>query len=247
MGIGHSPVPQVIADYRLNLFFESPPISLMDTYFMVMSFVTGNMTIATFFYKDCFMASWTDRKTIRKILAAAAFIVLVAVIASFVTSRLKKPSAKKPDSTVINPEATLSASSIKHESIKNGFRQWSMEADRVDYFEAGKIAEFTGARASFFTNEGREAGLSAEKCRISAETGAVEAEGNVTVKYYDHTITTARLNYQGKEHIIESMEKVRIAGSRLNLTAESFRIDLNGNELTCTGDVKGSINDLYFN
>lgn len=192
------------------------------------------------------MPSWTDRSSIRKILAAAAFIILTAVIASFIVSRLKTPS-EKPDSSGINPEATLSASSIKHESIKDGFRQWSMEADRVDYFEAGKIAEFTGARVSFFTKDGREAGVSSEKCRISAETGAVEAEGNVTVKYQDHTITTARLNYYGKEHIIKTDKKVIITGSRLNLTASDCSIDLNKNELTCSGSVKGSINGLYFN
>lgn len=186
-----------------------------------------------------------DNKTLRRTLAAAAFIVLAAVIISFVFSRFKKP-ASKPDSSNINPEATLSASNIKHESIKNGVKQWSLKADMVDYFEAGKIAEFTGAKASFFAKDGKEAELSAEKCRISAETGEMEAEGNVSLTYFDHTITTAKLNYESKKHIIESKEKVRVTGSRLNMTADVFSLDLNGSEIICTGDVKGIINDLYF-
>jgi len=186
-----------------------------------------------------------DNRTIRRILAIAALIVLAAVIMSFVFSRFKTP-AKKPDSSNINPEATLSASSIKHESIKDGIKQWSLQADRVDYFEAGKIAVFTGAKASFFNKDGKEAGLSAQKCRISAETGAIEAEGDVSLTYFDHTITTAKLNYESKQHIIESKEKVKVTGSRLNMTADGFSLDLNGSEIICSGHVKGIINDLYF-
>lgn len=191
------------------------------------------------------MKSVTANKRLRKIIASAAIIIFTAVIMSFVFSRLKNPSSK-PDSSGINPEATLSASSIKHESIKDGVKQWSLQADRVDYFEAGRIAEFTGAKASFFTKDGHEAGLSAEKCRISAETGEIEAEGDVSLTYFDHTITTAKLNYESKKHIIESKEKVRVTGSRLNMTSEGFSLNLDGSEIICTGDVKGSINDLYF-
>lgn len=191
------------------------------------------------------MKSETDNKRLRKIIAAAAMIILGAVILSFVVTRLKKP-AEKPDSSGINPKATLSASSISHESIKDGVRQWKLKADRVDYFDAGKIAEFTGAKASFYTKDGKEAGLSAEKCRISAETGAMEAMGEASLTYFDHTITTAKLNYESKKHIIESKEKVRVTGSKLNMTADSFSLDLNGSEITCTGEVKGSINGLYF-
>lgn len=186
-----------------------------------------------------------DNSLIRKILAAAAIIVLVAVLMSFAFFRFKRPQGK-PDSSNINTEATLSASSIRHESIKNGVKQWSLSADRVDYFEAGKIAEFTGSSASFFTKDGKEAALSSEKCRISAETGAIEAEGNVSITYFDHTIRTAKLNYESKQHIIETMEKVRVTGSRLNMTANGLILDLNGSEIICTGDVKGMINDLYF-
>jgi len=191
------------------------------------------------------MKAGMDNKTLRKLVASAAFIVIAGVIMSFVFSRFKKP-ASKPDSSNINQEATLSASSIKHESIKDGVKQWSLKADRVDYFEAGKVAEFTGAQASFFAKDGREAGLSAEKCRISAETGAIEAKGDVALTYFEHTIKTAKLNYESKQHIIQSKENVRVTGPKLNMTADEFSLDLNGSIIICSGDVKGIINDLYF-
>jgi LPS export ABC transporter protein LptC len=153
------------------------------------------------------------------------------------------PSGKEDDSPPAQTgEPSMTIGKVHQESVRDGKKEWSLDADTVEYMEEQQKAVFQGPAVTFYLKDGREAHLMAQQGILKTESNDLEVSGHVVIKFDKYRLETEKLNYEHQRRIIFGTVPVKITGDAFHLAADSVFVELNDRRASFEGNIKGSIN-----
>ena len=136
-------------------------------------------------------------------------------------------------------EANLTISKIHQTATRKGVKEWSLDADSAQFFNARKQLVLKTIAMVFFLENNRRVRLSADKGILATESKDVTVTGNIEVKSEQNRLKTDELHYTYEERLLFGDVPVEIIGQTFNLKADRMSYDLKSNRAVFEGNVRG--------
>jgi len=184
-----------------------------------------------------------NHKTLKLILLSVIVSALGIILAVFVTHRhfIEKKGDVVSD---IRSEANISIGKAHQTAIKNGIKEWNLEASSVNYMGDKNQAIFQDLFITFYLKDKSQVYLTANKGILNIDSNDMEIFGNVVVKSATYRLKTENLFYRHNRRIIFSKVPVTVTGAVFDLAADSMSLNLNTNKTMFEGKVKGTLREV---
>jgi lipopolysaccharide export system protein LptC len=170
----------------------------------------------------------------------SALLTGLVVHGYFKYREIKKNPAKLIEAI---PQGTnIVLGEVRHTAVRDGKKEWILEASSAHYSENTREAVFTDVRVTFFIENGEAVNLEGEKGTIDTASNDMQVTGHVRVAKGDYTLLTENIEYDHTTRHITSLSPVRILSRSLELRADSMQVDLAQETAVFTGAVEGQIN-----
>ena len=179
----------------------------------------------------------------KRILITILVIGIVLMFGLLVTVFLKyRGFAENPASLVeIIPDgADISIGEIQHTAVKDGRKEWSLEAASAKYSDSAKEALFEDVQVSFFLENDREVVVKGRQGRLDTETNNIDISGDVIVKDAAYQLAAETIYYDHVHRKINIPVPVKITGQTFELGASEMTVDLGSETALLKGAVKGT-------
>jgi LPS export ABC transporter protein LptC len=187
------------------------------------------------------VAGGQDRtRQLKGILLVLGILVLVGVIAMFSIQRTGTTRDEQDASTVSN-DATVSLEGVHHTDIREGSKEWLLDAEYADYRLEQNIAYLKMLEASFFDSNGETVLLFADSGVWKRDSNDLEVSGNVVLKNSQYVMRTDRLLYNESEQLFSTTSKVEILAHAIRKVADGMTYSLNTGNIVLEGNVEGEI------
>lgn len=190
------------------------------------------------------MAAIMNKKpgTLKFFLFLSILIIVGAVITIFVTHR-QEQKKQKQDILPNQDAATVSINKVRQTATKDGLKEWSLNAESVQYMDSKKKAVFNKLLVTFFLKEKKKVYLSADQGILKTDSTDIEVTGNVILQNENCRLESEKLNYNHKKRIIFSKVPVKIISDAFDFVADSMSFDLNTNRTLLEGSVEGTFSE----
>jgi lipopolysaccharide export system protein LptC len=181
----------------------------------------------------------------KKILLAALLLGIVILTGLMVRGYVKYREFKKNPAKLIEaiPQGTnIVLGEVRHTAVRDGKKEWILEASSAHYSENTREAVFTDVKVIFFMDNGEAINLEGQKGTIDTERNDMQVTGHVRVTKGDYTLLTESIEYDHKTRHITSQSPVRIVSRSFELQADAMQVDLAQETAVFTGAVEGQIN-----
>ena len=185
-----------------------------------------------------------NTKTLKLFFLSVIIITLAVIVAVFVGYRLIS-NKQKAILSAIPKQADISLDKIHQTAIKDGVKQWSLDAGSAEVIAEKKMAIFKDASITFFLKDQKKLFVTAAQGIVNTDTNDIEARGNVRVKHEDYRLQSEQLHYNHKKSIIYANNPVKITGNLLEISADSISLDLNTSKALLKGNVRGTLNEKF--
>lgn len=177
-------------------------------------------------------------KIIRWLSIAALCIGLAVLVGVFF---LKRDSEETGPSLIesLPIEANLTISKVHQTATRDGVKEWSLDADSAQFFNAQKQLVLNAIAMVLFMENNRQVHLSADEGTLTTESKDVIVKGNIEVTSEQNRLKTEELHYNHEEKFLYGNVPVEIFGQAFNLKADRMSLDLNKNRAVFEGNVKG--------
>ncbi len=184
------------------------------------------------------MKSSLPVKRLKLLLVGLMAAAAVALAGGFA---LKRWVFEKPEVllTALDDKAQLALQKIHQTATRGGITEWSLEADSARYLDESKELLLENLAVEFFMDDGARMLLTADRGTLRTDTNDIAVRDNVRVTKEDLALSTAALDYDHRERILTSRAEVRITSGGSEITANTFRYDLNTRQAVLDGDVRG--------
>ena len=140
------------------------------------------------------------------------------------------------------PEGTnIVLGEVRHTAVREGRKEWVLEAASAHYSERSKEAVFEDVRVIFFMDNGDEVHLQGRKGTINTASNDMQVTGAVRIQKEDQALMTERIEYNHETRYLTSQSPVRIVGRNFDLRADTMEVDLAAETARFTGAVEGRI------
>ena len=140
------------------------------------------------------------------------------------------------------PEGTnIVLGEVRHTAVREGRKEWVLEAASAHYSERSKEAVFEDVRVIFFMDNGGEVHLQGRKGTINTASNDMQVTGAVRIQKEDQALMTERIEYNHETRYLTSQSPVRILGRNFDLRADTMEVDLAAETARFTGAVEGRI------
>ena len=144
------------------------------------------------------------------------------------------------------PEGTnIVLGEVRHTAVREGRKEWVLEASSAQYSETSKEAVFNDVKVTFFMDDGGEVYLEGQKGTINTASNDMQVVGDVRVLKDDQTLMTERIDYNHETRYLTSPSEVRILGRNFDLRADRMQVDLATETALFTGAVEGKIDAAH--
>ncbi len=140
-------------------------------------------------------------------------------------------------------DADISIGGVYQESLRNGIKEWSLNAVSADYFEKNNTVKFNDLYLTFFLEDGEKVIIQADKGILRTDTNNIEVDGNVIITSKNYKLVTEKILYDHKRRIIFSKTHVHITGDSFDLKADAMSHDLKTDKASLEGMVTGELNE----
>ena len=183
-----------------------------------------------------------NHKKLKLILLSIIFVALGVTLTVFVSHRR---ILEKEENIVsgIQSKANISIGKAHQTAIRNGIKEWSLDAASVNYIVKKNQAIFQDLSVTFYLKDKSEVYLTANKGILNIDSNDMEIFGNVVVKSTTYRLKTENLFYRHNKRIIFSKVPVKIAGAAFDLAADSMSLNLNTNKTMFEGNVEGILSE----
>ena len=127
--------------------------------------------------------------------------------------------------------------------MKNGIKEWTLNASSADYFEEQKKINFKNPDVTLFLDDGKKVMLKAEQGVLFTDSNDIEVEGDVIVTHKNYRLLADKIFYDNTKRIIFSKTHVKIMGDSFNLEADSMSHDLKTDRAFFEGMVTGVLSE----
>lgn len=180
------------------------------------------------------------------ILTAIILITVGAVALRFIDDRQdrdRRQDDSQASGTGAPPGATMALSNVRQTSIKDGIKDWHLDAASATLLEAEHKMILNAPRVEFFMQNGETLTLTAREGVLDTETNDIQVSGNVIVRHQSYTLTGEAFAYTHATQHLVSQAPVQINSDRMDLSAERMTVDLKTQQTELAGNVKGRINE----
>ena len=187
-----------------------------------------------------------SRSYIRQIKGALLLIgilVLGSVIALFVMHQKKASSGQSGGVAVIKNKATISLEGVHHTAIKEGVKDWSLDAESADYRLEDSLAVFRTLHVTFYREGGDDVFLSAPLGTWHTDSNDLDVTGHVMIKNRQYELQTEKLIYIHKNRMCVTRAPATVTSEAFKITADNMRYDLGRNLIHLNGNVIGIIDE----
>jgi LPS export ABC transporter protein LptC len=184
-----------------------------------------------------------NHKKLKLILLSAIVSALGITLAVFITHRnsLDKKGHVVSD---IRSKANISIGKAHQTAIKNGIKEWNLEAASVNYMVEKNQAIFQDLFITFYLKDKSQVYLTANKGILNIDSNDMEIFGNVVIKNATYRLKTENLFYRHNRRIIFSKVPVTVTGDALEIAADSMSLNLNTNKTMFEGKVQGTLREV---
>lgn len=180
-------------------------------------------------------------KKLKIFLLSFAVITTGIILSIFVGHRIFAIKEKIiPD---IDNKAQISLNKIHQTATRDGQREWSLDATKVNYITEQKLANFQDLFVTFYLKDNSEVYLTADQGILETDSKDLEARGNVVVTHGEYKLNTEVLHYNNNDHMILSKAPVKITGNTLFLVADSMSLNLKTKTALLEGKIEGTLVD----
>ena len=184
-----------------------------------------------------------NHKKLKLILLSAIVSALGITLAVFITHRNSLDKKGHVVSTIRN-KANISIGKAHQTAIKNGIKEWNLEASSVNYMGDNNQAIFQDLFITFYLKDKSEVYLTANKGILNIDSNDMEIFGNVVIKSATYRLKTENLFYRHNRRIIFSKVPVTVIGDAFELAADSMSLNLNTNKTMFEGQVQGTLREV---
>ncbi len=184
-----------------------------------------------------------NHKKLKLILLSIIFVGLGLSLAAFISHR-RLPGKEKNIVSDIRNKANISIGKAHQTAIKNGVKEWNLDAASVDYMVKKNQAIFQDLSITFYLKNKTQVYLTANKGILKIDSNDMEILGNVVVKNLTYRLKTENLFYRHNQRIIFSKVPVKVSGAAFNLIADSMSLNLNTNKTMFEGKVQGTLREI---
>ena len=183
-----------------------------------------------------------NHKKLKLILLSIIFVALGVTLTVFVSHRR---ILEKEENIVsgIQSKANISIGKAHQTAIRNGIKEWSLDAASVNYIVKKNQAIFQDLSVTFYLKNKTEVYLIANKGILKTDSNDMELFGNIVVKNSKYRLKTENLFYRHNKRIIFSKVPVKVAGAAFDLAADSMSLNLNTNKTMFEGNVEGILSE----
>jgi len=183
-----------------------------------------------------------NHKKLKLILLSIIFVALGVTLTVFVSHRR---ILEKEENIVsgIQSKANISIGKAHQTAIRNGIKEWSLDATSVNYIVKKNQAIFQDLSVTFYLKNKTEVYLIANKGILKTDSNDMELFGNIVVKNSKYRLKTENLFYRHNKRIIFSKVPVKVAGAAFDLAADSMSLNLNTNKTMFEGNVEGILSE----
>ena len=190
------------------------------------------------------MKSSLPVKRLKLLLVGLMAAAAVALAGGFA---LKRWVFEKPEVllTALDDKAQLALQKIHQTATRGGITEWSLEADSARYLDESKELLLENLAVEFFMDDGARMLLTADRGTLRTDTNDIAVRDNVRITKEDLALSTEALDYDHQERILTSRAEVRITSGGSEITANTFRYDLNTRQAVLDGDVRGVFSENH--
>jgi len=184
-----------------------------------------------------------NHKKLKLILLSAIVSALGITLAVFITHRNSLDKKGHVVST-IRSKANISIGKAHQTAIRNGIKEWNLDAASVNYMVEKNQAIFRDLSVTFYLKNKSQVYLTANKGILNIDSNDMEIFGNVVVKSTTYRLKTENLFYRHNRRIIFSKVPVTVIGDAFELAADSMSLNLNTNKTMFEGKVQGTLREV---
>jgi LPS export ABC transporter protein LptC len=184
-----------------------------------------------------------NHKKLKLILLSVILVAFGVILAVFISHR---HVIEKEEDVVsgIRSKANISIGKAHQTAIKNGIKEWNLDASSVNYMVDKNQAIFQDLSITFYLKDKSQVYLTANKGILNIDSNDMEIFGNVVVKNSTYRLKTENLFYRHNRRIIFSKVPVKVSGVAFDLAADSMSLNLNTNKTIFEGKVEGTLHEV---
>lgn len=165
-------------------------------------------------------------------------ILILSVVLGLFAARRQKDLPAPADMTEEEKNATITLEGIHHTDIREGKKDWLLEARSAVYQMEEKRASLSTLRATFYTRDGVPVSLSAASGTWKMDSNDLEVHGNVVLKNEQYEMQTEALTYMHAKRMFLTRSPVTIHGATFDQKANGMTYLLDSGLINFEGDVE---------
>lgn len=182
------------------------------------------------------------RRLIQRVLLSVIVLALAATVVVFIGYRRM---SRNPDIVldVIKKEADMQLNNIRQTAMKNGIREWLLDAESATLVEKKRMVLLSKPDVVFFMQDGDEVHLTADQGVIYTDSNRIDISGQVSANTQQYQFQTEALSYDPEKRELHTDVPVALSGQSFTLNAASMKMDLETSITRFDGGVKGTISE----
>jgi LPS export ABC transporter protein LptC len=182
------------------------------------------------------------RQLVQRVLLTVIVLALAATVSVFIGyRRMTKSSDLLLD--LVKKEADMQLSKIHQTAMKNGIREWRLDAESATLLEKKKTMLLTRPDVEFFMNDGDNLHLTADQGTIATDSSHLHVTGQVSANTSLYRFWTDSLDYDPTTKELRADTPVTISGQSFTLRADSMAMNLETSITRFEGGVEGTISE----
>lgn len=181
----------------------------------------------------------------KKIIATALTVLLLlgGIILALFMGHRRLSSPDRSLISAVDNQANISLGKVHHTATRNGIKEWALDAQSALIINAKNQAIFQDLTLTFFPKNSAKVYLTSQQGILHTDSNDIEVSGNVVVHNDQYRLTTETLHYKHKERVLFSDVPVDIISQTARITGDSMSHDLDANQTTLKGNIKGIFSD----
>lgn len=179
---------------------------------------------------------------LKRALLSLSILALAATVILFIGYRR---ASRNPEILLeaVQKEADMRLNKIRQTAMKNGIREWRMEAESATLVEKRKTMLLTRPNVEFFMKDGDNVHLTADRGTIYTDSSRISVSGQVSATTRRYRFETERLDYDPKTRELRADTPVDISSQAFSLSAGNMAMNLESNITRFEGGVEGTISE----
>ncbi len=182
------------------------------------------------------------RRLIRRVLLSIVVLVLAGTIIVFIGYRRM---TRNPEVLLdlVKGEADMQLNRIRQTAMKNGIREWRLEADSATLLEKKKTMLLANPDVEFFMADGDHVHLTAAQGTIYTDSSRMKVSGQVSANTSLYRFQTDALDYDPAARELRADTPVTLSGESFTLHADTMTMNLETSITHFEGGVEGTISE----